>query len=93
MRGAGGGEVELGIRPEHLHLTNPGEGQLPGTVSVVENLGNTAYVYLDTPAGPVVAEADPSVRSEPGMAVGLRFDPIRTHVFDRQEGTAWPLAA
>ena len=91
-RAVRGGEAELGIRPEHLRLVNPGQGELPGTVSVVENLGNTAYVYLDTPAGPLVVEGDPSVRADPGMTVGVRFDPARTHIFDR-EGTALPLAA
>jgi multiple sugar transport system ATP-binding protein len=92
LRGGGGGEAELGIRPEHLRLGNPGEGELPGTVSVVENLGNTAFVYLDTPAGPLVVEGDPSVRVDPGMAVSVRVDASRAHVFDR-EGTALPLAA
>ncbi|EYD76600.1 Maltose/maltodextrin transport ATP-binding protein MalK [Rubellimicrobium mesophilum DSM 19309] len=91
LRG-GGGEAELGIRPEHLRLSDPGEADLSGTVSVVENLGNTAYVYLETAAGTLVVEGDPAVRVDPGMNVGVRFDPSRVHVFDR-EGEALPLAA
>ena len=93
MRGTGEGEAELGIRPEHLTLTNPGDGELAGAVSVTENLGNTAYVYLDTPAGQIVVEGDPAKRIEPGMPVGIRFDSTRAHVFDREGGAAWPLAA
>ena len=91
-RGGAGGEADLGIRPEHLSLAGPGEGELPGTVSVSENLGNTTYVYLDTPAGQVIVEADPATRAVPGTAVSVRFDAARAHVFDR-EGEAWSRAA
>ena len=91
MRGAGA-DAEIGVRPEHLSLVGPGEGELPGRVSVIENLGNTAYLHLDTPAGPVIVEGDPGLRVEPGASVGIRFDTARAHVFDR-EGMVWPLAA
>ncbi|MBP1807095.1 ABC transporter ATP-binding protein [Rubellimicrobium aerolatum] len=91
LRGAGG-TSEVGIRPEHLRLADPGTGDLDGRVSVVENLGNTAYVHVETPAGPLVVEADPGLRADPGMAVGVRVDVGRAHVFDA-DGVAWPLAA
>ena len=74
--------AELGIRPEHVALTNAGAGQLPGTVSVVEQLGNTSYVYLDTPAGQMIAEAAPGVAAHPGDKVGLTLDPAHLHAFD-----------
>jgi ABC-type sugar transport system ATPase subunit len=76
------GPVELGIRPEFVTLTNPGQGLFDGTVSVVEQLGNTSYVYLDSPSGPMIAEADQSVRLSPGENVGLGLDPVRALVFD-----------
>jgi ABC-type sugar transport system ATPase subunit len=87
-----GAEAELGVRPEHVHLAEAGTGELPGRVSVIENLGNTAYVHLETEAGPVIAEADPRHPAAPGALVGLRIDGPHAHVFDR-EGAAWPLAA
>ena len=80
--------VELGVRPEDLHLASGSDAQFQGTVSVVEYLGNTAYVYLDTPFGPLHAESDAALRLEPGASVGLRFDPMKVHVFD-ESGAAW----
>ncbi len=82
--------VEIGIRPEHLRLTDPGAALIQGTTSVVEQLGNTTYVYVDTPSGPMIVEADQSVRLSPGDAVGLNMDLTRAHVFD-ETGMAWPL--
>ena len=81
LRG-GGGTVEIGIRPEHVRILPQGQGDMPGTASVVEQLGNTSYVYLDTPGGQMIVEADPGVPLSPGDKVGLGFDPARIHVFD-----------
>jgi ABC-type sugar transport system ATPase subunit len=77
-----GPAVEVGVRPEHVRITAVGQGHLPGTVSVLEQLGNTSYVYLDTPAGPVIVEADPTLEAAAGTVVGLEVDTARLHVFD-----------
>jgi multiple sugar transport system ATP-binding protein len=82
--------VELGIRPEHLSFAD--DGPIAGQVSVVEQLGNTTFVYLDSEAGPLIVEADQSVRFHPGDRVRVRLDTARAHVFD-ESGKAWPLAA
>ena len=79
--------VELGVRPEDLRLASA-DAQIMGKVSVVEYLGNTSYVYVETPLGPLHAESDATVRLEPGASVGLKFDPLKVHVFD-DTGTAW----
>ena len=88
---ASGGDVTLGIRPEHLRLTDAGSGQMQGKVSVVEYLGNTSFVYLDTAIGPVQSEHDGATRVEPGMNVGLMMDAAQAHVFG-PDGMAWPRA-
>ena len=67
------GPVELGIRPEHNLLTDPGQGRFDGRVSMIEQLGNTSYVYLDTPSGPMIVEAGQS-RIASGQGVGLQLD-------------------
>ena len=77
-----GAVAEIGIRPEHVGLTNPGAGHLDGRVTVVENLGNTSFVYLDTAAGQIIAEADPAITLAPGAQAGIRIDLARTHAFD-----------
>ena len=76
------GPVELGIRPEHVALTGPGQGLFDGRISVVEQLGNTSYVYLDTPAGQMIAEADQTIRLTQGENIGVRIDTTRALVFD-----------
>jgi ABC-type sugar transport system ATPase subunit len=82
--------VELGIRPEHLTLAD--DGPLSGQVSVVEQLGNTTYVYLDSDAGPLIVEADQTSRFHPGDTARVAIDASRAHVFD-ESGAVWPRAA
>ena len=76
--------VDLGIRPEDVSLTNPGEGVMDGRVAVVEALGNTTFVHVDTAFGQVNVEADSALRLEAGVNLGLRFDTNKIHVFDAQ---------
>jgi ABC-type sugar transport system ATPase subunit len=87
---AGERACEVGVRPEHVHLTDPGNGLINGVASVVERLGNTSYVYLETPLGPMICEADQAVALQPGTTVGLTLDADQCHVFD-QSGAAWAI--
>jgi multiple sugar transport system ATP-binding protein len=80
--------VTLGIRPEHLKIAAAGQAHLSGTVTVVEYLGNTTYVYADTAHGPMIVESDEAVGSQPGQSLGLALDLAQTHVFD-DGGLAW----
>jgi ABC-type sugar transport system ATPase subunit len=73
-------EVELGIRPEHLAFAD--DGPISGRVSVVEHLGNTTFVYLESEAGPLIVEADQAARMHPGDGVRVAVDGARAHVFD-----------
>ena len=74
--------AEVGIRPEHVALDRPGAGHLDGKVSVVEHLGNTSYVYFETTAGQIIAEADPAIAAKPGDRLGIVLAPDRMHAFD-----------
>jgi ABC-type sugar transport system ATPase subunit len=85
LRGAqGGGQAtELGIRPEHLRMTEAGaEGAiLPGTVRLVERLGDQTLVHLQTPAGPVVLQGGGEMAARLGQTCGLAIEAARAHVF------------
>ncbi|AWI85051.1 ABC transporter ATP-binding protein [Alloyangia pacifica] len=73
----------LGIRPEHITLTDPGEGQLDGTVDVLEYLGADTYVIVDCgAAGKLTVRAIGSTALTPGAPCGLGFAPARIHAFD-----------
>ncbi len=84
--------AELGIRPEHLRLSEATGAVLTGKASVVERLGNTSFAYLDTALGPVIVEAEQMVRLLPGDVVGLTVDAAHVHVFG-PDGQALPIRA
>jgi multiple sugar transport system ATP-binding protein len=63
-----GSHVTVGVRPEDLDITDTGQG-LAVTVDVVEELGADAYIYGQTKAQLVDAEAsDDEVTSKPFIA-------------------------
>ena len=74
--------AELGVRPEHVRLTDPQGAMISGVTSVVEHLGNTSFVYLETALGPMICEADQAVKVQPGETVGLTLDAGHCHIFD-----------
>ncbi|MGW6374476.1 ABC transporter ATP-binding protein [Rhodococcus sp. NPDC055112] len=80
-------EVVLGIRPEHLELSDHG---IPMEVDVVEELGSDAYIYgRTTLAGApheVVARADWRNPPQKGQQVRLHVDPSELHLFSAADG-------
>ncbi|MGE4610002.1 MAG: ABC transporter ATP-binding protein [Paracoccaceae bacterium] len=89
---AGGGRVpdpqkgqvaQLGIRPEAITLTDPGMGQIDGTVDVVEYLGADTYLIINCgELVQVTVRADGENALEPGAQVGLAFAQDKLHYFD-----------
>jgi ABC-type sugar transport system ATPase subunit len=75
--------IEVGIRPEHIRLVDPGDplANLQGTTTIVEQLGNTTFVYVDTSSGPLIVEAGGAFQIASGTTVGLAFDSAQAHVF------------
>ncbi|WP_027502112.1 ABC transporter ATP-binding protein [Rhodococcus sp. UNC363MFTsu5.1] len=80
-------QVVLGIRPEHLELSDRG---IPMEVDVVEELGSDAYIYgRTTLAGApheVVARADWRNPPQKGQQVRLHVDPSELHLFSAADG-------
>ncbi len=76
------GPARLGIRPEHLGLAGPGQGQLDAKVLVKESLGGESYLYVTTPAGDrVVVKTDGDSTLVAGDDVALLFPLERLHLF------------
>jgi multiple sugar transport system ATP-binding protein len=92
VSGAGlatGETVKLGIRPEHL-MEGQGEGAIKGDVDVVEELGESHFLYVRIPDGRIVtvrASGDAPVRAHAAISVGVAGEAC--HVF-RSDGTALP---
>ena len=81
----GHGDLTLGIRPEHLTVSDTASGQLCAQVKVVEALGSETYVYADVPTGErlvIRSRSDTPVRR--GDTIGLRLEKNREHLFDGQ---------
>ena len=90
--------VTVGIRPQDLRAGRPDEpGVLVATVFAYEPLQEVGRLTLMLPGVEtrIVAETHHDFWASPGDAVGLRFDPARTHLFDTESGDrlAWSLPA
>ena len=76
----------VGIRPEHLEIGAPGEGDASAEVYVVEPMGREQIVDVQVAGQRLRAIAPPGFRAQIGDRVGLRFTPDQLHVFDRASG-------
>lgn len=77
------GEIEIGLRPEHVTVTAPGSGTIDGEAVIVERLGDRTLVYARLDDGSeivAVDRGDSSVRM--GVPVGLQIDGACAHLFD-----------
>jgi ABC-type sugar transport system ATPase subunit len=82
-----GSGVEVGIRPEHLTIGASGAAgsSFDGTVRIVEQLGNSTLLYVDTPAGQLIVEAEGNLQVASGQKVSLTIDEARSHLFGADE--------
>ncbi len=78
-----GMKVKLGIRPEHLSLSDDG---LPATVSVVEPTGSETHVVARAQATEIVAVFRERHSLSPGQSIFLSPDSARIHLFDTETG-------
>jgi multiple sugar transport system ATP-binding protein len=87
-------ELVIGIRPEHLHLTQAAsdavesEVQLAGDVLLVEELGADAllHVRLAEDGGSVVARTEGRKSPAPGQRVAFRVQPDDVFAFNPATG-------
>lgn len=61
------GPATLGLRPEHLNISNKEDALLEGTLRFAENLGSDVYLHLSLADG----ACDLVLRATPAQAVGL----------------------
>jgi multiple sugar transport system ATP-binding protein len=77
--------VQLGIRPEHITLGAPGDGQCDGTIDVVEYLGADSFLVVDCgPLGQITVRSTGETTVRSGDGVGLVFDEELLSFFDRE---------
>ena len=83
--GAGKGtSIVVGVRPEHLKLSDQG---FPVEIIVVEPTGSEIQIIGRTPGGEdVVANFRDRHAFEPGQTVKLAAEPDLIHLFDGETG-------
>ena len=78
-------EVILGVRPEHLTLSD-GTAGLQTTLDVSELMGNESYLYTHAGETEVVARVQDTSPRQPGDAVHLIPQLDRLHFFEPESG-------
>ena len=74
--------AKLGVRPEHLRLSDPATARVSGHVLAVEELGEMTILYLDLGTGqPVLAKVEAGARIEVGTLAHLTFDDKAMYLF------------
>ncbi len=77
--------VTAGIRPEHIGITNQGQGSFDVPVAVVESTGSSTFITAaTTPEMTIVETGRGSVH--PNQAIGVTVDPAQVHLFDETSG-------
>lgn len=90
QNGRQGQAVRLGIRPEHLELTDIAQADVEGEVLFVEHMGNETLLYINSGYGsePLVMRHTLRLEIAPDQRVGLRLPPEHCYLFD-DEGRAF----
>jgi multiple sugar transport system ATP-binding protein len=79
---AGGGPVQLGIRPENVTVAPVAAATTVAKVDLVERLGDRTLVYAHLKDGQAITAEDEGIsRVKNGEMVGLRIDGSAAHLF------------
>ena len=79
--------TKLGVRPWGVKVgANPSEASVPGTVSVVENLGDETHVGVRYGEILLMASIPVTERYKPGIRVHLSFNDQDLNLFDVDNG-------
>ena len=76
------GELQLGVRPEHVGLCAVDQGVGNCDVLVVEPLGSETLVHLNAGGQPLVARLPGFADVRVGTRVGVKLDRRRLYLFD-----------
>jgi multiple sugar transport system ATP-binding protein len=85
------GKLALGVRPEHIALTDAGDYR--GRVEAAEYLGTTQIVTVTAPHGTLKARISSAIPARMGETVGLTFASDRLSLFNAASGRALRTAA
>ena len=77
------GKITVGVRPEHVQVTDKKNADISGTLRVAEYLGSETMFYMTLADGTDASvKADGLSTSKPGDTIYLHLPPKAVHVFD-----------
>ena len=80
-----GAKCTLGIRPEHVRISEAGQGDTKVNVSFTEQLGGETYLYCDAEGLPQITVHQPGqLPVKKGQSLSLSFERENMHLFDAQ---------
>jgi multiple sugar transport system ATP-binding protein len=78
-------KLTLGIRPEHVRISEDGKGALVGTVQLLERLGNQTFMEVVTATGvSTTALIEGDLVLDIGDKVGVNFAATDCHLFNEK---------
>jgi glycerol transport system ATP-binding protein len=72
--------IEIGVRPEFVHVAAPSPDLLDATIDRIDDLGRVRFARVRVGDVKFAARVPPGF-SIPGTKAGLVFDPARVHVY------------
>lgn len=80
-----GAKCTLGIRPEHVRISEAGQGDTTVNVSFTEQLGGETYLYCDVEGLPQITVHQPGqLPVKKDQSLSLSFERENMHLFDAQ---------
>ncbi|MBW9055942.1 ABC transporter ATP-binding protein [Rhizobium mesosinicum] len=80
-----GSKITVGIRPEHIGITNQGQGNFDVPVAVVESTGSSTFITAATTPELTIVETGRGT-VQPGQTIGVAVAPAQVHLFDEASG-------
>ena len=78
---------QVGLRPEHMIVTDAANAVVEGRLELVENLGEYALVHLVSANGiEFIAKTEKPPAAEKGGIIGFSIKPELAHYFDSESG-------
>jgi sn-glycerol 3-phosphate transport system ATP-binding protein len=78
-------EVEVGVRPEDIHVTSSASG-IAFTPELVEELGATRLLHGNFGATPIIVAIPASGTTHENKELRISVDPAAVHLFDKTTG-------
>lgn len=81
------GDIQVGMRPEHLTMTDKDNAVIEGSLELVENLGEYALVHLLSNSNvEFIAKTEKPPNATKGSSIYFDIAPERAHFFDSKSG-------